>query len=86
MNKTTKTTVTKETKEYIELHFDDIVEFLDTKGILSKNQEAPQSLKIFVDVPGGGDWSNTELCIQDAPLVIEITNTTETVKNTKGDL
>lgn len=28
----------------------------------------PSNAVIFVDVPGGGDWSNTELLLDDAPL------------------
>ncbi len=41
----------------------------------------PKDARIYVDVPGGGDWSNTELAIENGgrcPLVVEYTETVET--------
>jgi len=81
MNKTIKTAETREVKERIELNYEDILEYLSFKGVI---ESAPQSMEVFVDIPGGADWSNTELRIQDSPVVIEITNFDEKT-NTTGE-
>jgi len=45
---------------------DEIIEFLRNKG-----RDVPTSADIFVRVPGGGDWSNTNLDLdQDTSVFV----------------
>lgn len=47
-----------ETKYYVTYTIEEIREAL----------HLPENAVIFVKVPGGGDWSNQELNLEDAPL------------------
>ena len=56
---------------YFELDNSDIFEYL-----LSKNKDIPANAAFFVhvDVPGGGDWSNTELKVDaETPVKLHVT-------------
>lgn len=64
----------KTTREVtVELDYDDLVELMKAKG-LQINGDA----KFFVKVPGGGDWSNQDLLIDnDVPLLVQWTDVTD---------
>lgn len=58
--------VRTETTKRIELGFTAIRRMLEEQGVV-----LPSNAKIVVEVPCGGDWSNTELDIDDGnPVVI----------------
>lgn len=67
---TTKKTV--ETRHYLELDRPKLLAILRQCG-----HEVPDNAGIFVKVPGGGDWSNEQLDIDDAPIQIYFSNTVE---------
>jgi hypothetical protein len=61
------------TRHVVELGKDDVARALRSLGI-----KVPKDASIHVNVPGGGDWSNTELEIgQDSQLYIEYTEHSE---------
>ena len=61
---------TRSVKKTITLDRDDILEFLRDKYVFP--DEELNSLNIYIRVPGGGDWSNTNLDIDNLnPIVIE---------------
>jgi len=67
------TTVRTETTKRVELGFTQIRRLLEREGV-----QLPAGAKITVTVPGGGDWSNTELDIDDrTPVVVSWTEVTQ---------
>jgi hypothetical protein len=59
--------VRTEKRIQIELGFTVIRRLLEQEGVI-----IPSDAKITVQVPGGGDWSNTELDVDDKnPVVVE---------------
>jgi hypothetical protein len=59
----------------IEVSKKDIIDALLQTGIIKANEEGGQ-IDMYVPVPGGGDWSNTNLDIdKDCPLIIDIKTT-----------
>lgn len=61
-------TVTTETTTYrYELYHDDILTF-DWSTV-------PDDAEIYIEVPGGGDWSHTQLDTIHEPLVVKWTVT-----------
>jgi len=69
----TTRTVTTSVDKRIELGFTAIRLLLEREGIT-----LPAGTKITVTVPGGGDWSNTELDIDDhTPVVVSWNETTK---------
>lgn len=40
----------------------------------------PPGAELFVDVPGGGDWSNQELGLNEAPLQARFSEVEESTK------
>jgi len=69
----TTQTVTTSVDKRIELGFTAIRLLLEREGIT-----LPTGAKITVTVPGGGDWSNTELDIDDhTPVVVSWKETTK---------
>lgn len=51
--------------------------YVITAEEIRKALDLPKDAKIFVQVPGGGDWSNTDLEIDsDTPLRATVTTTT----------
>jgi hypothetical protein len=77
MKKQLKCVVTSKHVHTIKLTREDIVEFLRFKNV-----DLPSSLsaiKIDVTVPGGGDWSNMALDIDDE-CPIEVTWTVESTE------
>lgn len=69
---TTTTTVKREGK--IELSNVDIVEFLIHKGLIEKAEEVEE---VFVRVPGGGDYSNHDLTIDDETSITVVLKTVQ---------
>ncbi len=61
---TTETTV-------LELDLKDIIEFLKIHPAMKDKKIDLHSLECFVRVPGGGDWSNTNLDIEDHPIQVK---------------
>jgi hypothetical protein len=45
-------------------------EYLITVDDLYKAFDIPKGAKVFVEVPGGGDWSNTDLDISEHPIKV----------------
>lgn len=73
MNTIEVKTTRVETRKRIELTDEDIRALVRaTSGSI-----IPVAAEVFVEVPGGGDWSNTSLEIRDAPVVIAWTEITE---------
>jgi len=61
-----KTTIVETTtKHRLELTNVEIIEALRKDDYC-----IPKDANVFVRVPGGGDWSNTDLDLTDQPLVI----------------
>jgi hypothetical protein len=58
-------TTTVQTKHHAELDRHKLLALLRAAG-----HDVPDNAGIFVQVPGGGDWSNTTLDIDDAPIQI----------------
>jgi hypothetical protein len=63
----------------IEVTREDILELVHNKlggkiGIdITKKPQSGEKIKVFVRIPGGGDYSNTNLDIeQDTPIVVNI--------------
>lgn len=70
MAKSQTTIETKRTTNY-RVTVDDLLAL-----IRRKYNVKPKNLEAFVNVPGGGDWSNTRLIIdQDTDLQVEVTET-----------
>jgi hypothetical protein len=76
----TKTTYNKTVK----ITRDDILELVHSKmggqiGIdITKDLQRNDKVDVFVQVPGGGDWSNTVLEITgDTPIVVNVQYTVE---------
>jgi hypothetical protein len=70
--KTIRTTTTS--KHRLELTRKEIIEALQ-----NDNYCVPNNAEVFVEVPGGGDYSNTTLDLDsDVPLIITWTETSET--------
>lgn len=66
-----KVSTVKTTVSTIELNRQDIVNFLLQNGYFQKGVDF-ESMDIFVKVPGGGDYSNCTLDIDDCPINIVI--------------
>lgn len=70
-------TIRRETKTIKQFQFT-AAELLAALGISKPDdvQSATKSrrtiIDVFVRVPGGGDWSNTNLDIESHPLIVEI--------------
>lgn len=62
-----------ETRKRIELTDSSIRALLKMEG-----HNIPVKAAIFVEVPGGGDWSNTSLDISAAPVIIAWSEVSET--------
>lgn len=61
-----KTTVVETTiKHRLELTSVEIIE-----ALRKDDYNIPMHADVFVTVPGGGDWSNTDLDLIDQPLVL----------------
>jgi uracil phosphoribosyltransferase len=46
------------------------------KALMREKISHNTEFKVYVEVPGGGDWSNTELEIEDdCKLIVEVTRT-----------
>jgi len=59
---------TKTTKRY-EFNRSDVIKALIAYGFLPKNEKVTE---VYAKVPGGGDWSNMNLDIEnDSPLLVE---------------
>lgn len=71
---TTRTKTTKTT--YIDLTREQVADALRLAGF-----NLPDNADIFVRVPGGGDWSNTDLMIDDE-ITLQVTYTTTEETNT----
>lgn len=57
----------------VRLNHRNIRELLEQQGL-----DIPTNARITIDVPGGGDWSNTSLDVDDAnPVVITWSETQE---------
>lgn len=61
-----------QTTKRIELSESDLREL-----VRAHSGEVPASAAIFVEVPGGGDWSNTQLDISESPIIITWSEVTE---------
>jgi hypothetical protein len=73
MNVVEVTTVRTERRKSIKLGFTAIRQLLEGQGVT-----LPANVSITVQVPGGGDWSNTELDIDDrSPVVVAWTEVEE---------
>lgn len=59
------TKITVETRYHAELDRPTLLALLRQAG-----HDVPDNAGIFVRVPGGGDWSNEQLDIDDAPIQI----------------
>ena len=71
------TKVKTTTVKTFELDRVDILDYLTEKGYI-KPSDKFDSLDIFVKIPGGGDWSNTNLEIDNiCPIFVEIKTTEE---------
>ena len=69
---TKKKVITTETR--FELGILDLREYLETKGF---KFDSSYDLRAFMAIPGGGDWSNTNLEVEpDHPIHIVVTNIT----------
>lgn len=55
-------------------------------ALLRKHLSLPAEAEVFVRVPGGADWSNTDLDIddKDTPLVVRYTRTTQKRERSKS--
>lgn len=71
MNATTQVTTTR--RKTIRINREDIIKFLKSEGQVTDDGDVK---KVYVQVPGGGDWSNTELDIQHDDEVIVIVEET----------
>jgi hypothetical protein len=58
-------TATVETRRHAEIDRHKLIALLRQAG-----RNAPDNAGIFVQVPGGGDWTNSTLDIDDAPIQI----------------
>lgn len=72
MKEDTKRSAVEETT--IKIDRDDLIEYLTEKGY-----RVPDDAKVFVPVPGGGDWSNMDLDIGKADERALITVSWESV-------
>lgn len=73
--KTTSSKVTVTTTETTyEFTNDDIIEALAAIGKLPLS-EASRVTHCHVRVPGGGDWSNTNIDLEDYPVVVVVKET-----------
>jgi hypothetical protein len=71
-NSKLKPTSVTTTKEYaLKLSYDNIRECLSRLGY-----NVPSNASITVRVPGGGDWSNTDLDLQETQIDVRWTDTT----------
>lgn len=61
------TATTTRTDHVVSLTKDDILEFLRSKGVLEKGVP-DRAVEITAHVPGGGDWSNTDLVLGSESL------------------
>lgn len=52
-----------------------IISALEDAGVIARRDEST-SVEAWVRVPGGGDWSNTNLELDQHPVVIKITKQT----------
>ena len=64
-----KVQTTTERKIHFELSRIDVIAIMRKSGL-----DVPDDAQVAVDVPGGGDWSNTRLDVdQDSPLIVKWT-------------
>lgn len=71
MNVTTSTTHTQ--RKTIRISREDIIRFLQSEGHVKDEDDVKE---VYVKVPGGGDWSNTNLDIEhDDEVVVEVVET-----------
>jgi hypothetical protein len=63
-------TVTVETRHHAELDRQKLLTLLGQAG-----HQVPDNAGIYVQVPGGGDWANCTLDIDDAPIQIHYSTT-----------
>lgn len=69
-----KTIATTET-QIIRLTEYDIINLLIEHGIILSDSppQRNKDLKVHVEIPGGGDWSNTDLDIsKDHPIIVTV--------------
>jgi len=64
MDKVVKKKVVEATS--ITINRDDFIEIMGKAGV-----DIPENARIFIEVPSGGDWSNTELSLVDSPIKIK---------------
>jgi len=69
---TTKSLITKMTTH--ELKRDDFIALLEFQGVTVNSSD---KVKVYVDVPGGGDFANCELTLEQSPIYIEVISVTE---------
>lgn len=71
----TKTTVTVRTEVRMEINRPFLIEMLEAQG-----HKIPAGADIYVQVPGGGDWSNTSLEVDhENPIIVTWTEIDEKV-------
>jgi hypothetical protein len=71
---TTKTTTTTTRRHRVEIDNTDLIQLLTnlTTANLADVSIPPDGARIYISIPGGGDWSSTDLDIdKDNPIVIE---------------
>ena len=81
MKAKTMTTRTVKTEEVYQFDESDIIAALRETGRLpAKDVTEPHSVEVWVRVPGGGDWSNTNLELDDCPLNVKVTTFKEIIQ------
>lgn len=74
MNVTTSVTTIR--RKTIRINRTDIIDFLLSKGEIGESESVK---KVYVAVPGGGSWSNTDLEIEhDDEVIVQIEETFNT--------
>jgi len=75
MKANTNRTTTTRTVDTYEFTAEELIEALKQAGLLP-NEISHKESTVFVRVPGGGDWSNTDLEIdEDRPLTDKVDRT-----------
>ena len=75
MKANTNRTTTTRTVDTYEFTAEELIEALKQAGLLP-NEISHKESTVFVRVPGGGDWSNTDLEIdEDRPLTVKVDRT-----------
>lgn len=65
----------REERVHVVLFGDDLREYLANSGKFPHG--VPAQAKVYIEIPGGGDWSNQRLDIYDHPIHVEWTTTDE---------